>query len=354
MTRLPTPGSDAGQWGAILNDYLSAAHKNDGTLKDNSVTSNTIVPGSVTAASLATDAVSTDTIAPGSITVDEIQDQTITEDKLDPTVQSKLNSGGGSPGATGATGPQGPTGQTGQTGATGSQGNPGQPGATGATGQTGATGSAGTNGATGATGSQGLQGLQGFTGATGVTGATGPSGVAGTTGATGATGSQGPTGFTGPQGQTGATGATPDTSMFVQQNATVSSVPSASMINRNLNYTVDPADPDIFHINVNGSQRMWLNEWGALRGRNPYSSWADSLVRAVIQDGDNTNGNAFEVNDRRTGATYTVPFGVRWSDGAIRRNGVTLHMVYTLDPGQTEADIPAGTPAGTLILRRTV
>ncbi|QQS17714.1 hypothetical protein IPL44_01595 [Candidatus Saccharibacteria bacterium] len=37
MTRLPTPGSDAGQWGAILNDYLSAAHKNDGTLKDNSV-----------------------------------------------------------------------------------------------------------------------------------------------------------------------------------------------------------------------------------------------------------------------------------------------------------------------------
>lgn len=288
MTRLPTPGSDAGQWGAILNDYLSAAHKNDGTLKDNSVTSNTIVPGSVTAASLATDAVSTDTIAPGSITVDEIQDQTITEDKLDPTVVSKLNSGGGSPGATGATGPTG------------------------------------TPGAVGATGSQGF------------TGATGPAG------ATGATGAQ------------GATGPTPDTSMFVQQNATVSSVPSASMINRNLNYTIDPADPDIFRINVNGSQRMWLNEWGALRGRNPYSSWADSLVRAVIQDGDNTNGNAFEVNDRRTGATYTVPFGVRWSDGAIRRNGVTLHMVYTLDPGQTEADIPAGTPAGTLIVRRTV
>ena len=142
--------------------------------------------------------------------------------------------------------------------------------------------------------------------------------------------------------------------MFVQQNATVSSVPSASMINRNLNYTIDPADPDIFHINVNGSQRMWLNEWGALRGRNPYSSWADSLVRAIIQDGDNLNGNAFEVNDRRTGAVYTLPFGVRWSDGAIRRTGVVLQMVYTLEAGQTEADIPAGTPAGTLIVRRTV
>ena len=33
MSRLPTPGSDAGNWGAILNDYLSQAHNADGTLK---------------------------------------------------------------------------------------------------------------------------------------------------------------------------------------------------------------------------------------------------------------------------------------------------------------------------------
>jgi hypothetical protein len=34
MARLPQPGSDSGQWGSILNDYLSQVHRSDGTLKD--------------------------------------------------------------------------------------------------------------------------------------------------------------------------------------------------------------------------------------------------------------------------------------------------------------------------------
>lgn len=34
MSRLPTPGGDQGEWGTILNDYLSQAHNDDGTLKD--------------------------------------------------------------------------------------------------------------------------------------------------------------------------------------------------------------------------------------------------------------------------------------------------------------------------------
>ncbi len=50
MARLPTPGSDNGTWGGILNDFLSQAHKADGTLKDNVVTSNVIAPNSVTKA----------------------------------------------------------------------------------------------------------------------------------------------------------------------------------------------------------------------------------------------------------------------------------------------------------------
>jgi hypothetical protein len=33
MARLPTPGSDSGTWGTVLNDYLNVAHNNDGTLK---------------------------------------------------------------------------------------------------------------------------------------------------------------------------------------------------------------------------------------------------------------------------------------------------------------------------------
>jgi hypothetical protein len=33
VARLPTPGSDAGQWGDILNTYLQVEHNADGTLK---------------------------------------------------------------------------------------------------------------------------------------------------------------------------------------------------------------------------------------------------------------------------------------------------------------------------------
>ncbi|HSX07456.1 MAG TPA: hypothetical protein VLG11_01030 [Candidatus Saccharimonadales bacterium] len=37
MTRLPQPGGDPGNWGAILNDFLSQAHNSDGTLKASAV-----------------------------------------------------------------------------------------------------------------------------------------------------------------------------------------------------------------------------------------------------------------------------------------------------------------------------
>src|SRR5659263_766332 len=33
MTRLPTPGSDQGTWGNILNDFLATSHNSDGSLK---------------------------------------------------------------------------------------------------------------------------------------------------------------------------------------------------------------------------------------------------------------------------------------------------------------------------------
>jgi hypothetical protein len=38
MSRLPTPGSDNGDWGNILNDYLQVSHNADGTLKASEVT----------------------------------------------------------------------------------------------------------------------------------------------------------------------------------------------------------------------------------------------------------------------------------------------------------------------------
>lgn len=42
MARLPIPGQDDGKWGQILNDYLSQAHNDDGTLKLGSITKSDI------------------------------------------------------------------------------------------------------------------------------------------------------------------------------------------------------------------------------------------------------------------------------------------------------------------------
>ena len=40
MPRLPQPGSDKGQWGTILNDFLSVEHNSDGSLKDSGTIGN--------------------------------------------------------------------------------------------------------------------------------------------------------------------------------------------------------------------------------------------------------------------------------------------------------------------------
>lgn len=38
MSRLPSVGGDSGQWGTILNDFLSVTHATDGTIKSAVVT----------------------------------------------------------------------------------------------------------------------------------------------------------------------------------------------------------------------------------------------------------------------------------------------------------------------------
>ncbi|MDB5162913.1 MAG: hypothetical protein JWN28_520 [Candidatus Saccharibacteria bacterium] len=53
MPRLPQPGSDAGNWGNLLNDFLSTTHDSNGNLKAGSVTTAALASGSVTLAKLA-------------------------------------------------------------------------------------------------------------------------------------------------------------------------------------------------------------------------------------------------------------------------------------------------------------
>lgn len=81
MARLPTPGGDSGNWGDILNEYLSQSLKPNGNLKDNSVTGSALAPNSVTNAALASNAVNA-TI---------IQDGSVTEALLDNSLKAKLN-----------------------------------------------------------------------------------------------------------------------------------------------------------------------------------------------------------------------------------------------------------------------
>jgi len=64
MARLPVTGSDDGAWGDVLNDFLLQVHTGAGQLKSGSVGSS------------------------------QIQDNAISSAKLDPTVQSQLDSAG--------------------------------------------------------------------------------------------------------------------------------------------------------------------------------------------------------------------------------------------------------------------
>jgi len=52
MARLPISGSDDGQWGNLLNDFLLQSHKTDGTLKDNVLSAANIPNSTVSAAKL--------------------------------------------------------------------------------------------------------------------------------------------------------------------------------------------------------------------------------------------------------------------------------------------------------------
>lgn len=87
MSRLPVPGSDQGNWGSLLNDYLSQSHASDGSLK----------PGVVTEANLSI-GVSSKLNAPasisdGSVSTAKLADGTIVDSKISSSAaiaQSKI------------------------------------------------------------------------------------------------------------------------------------------------------------------------------------------------------------------------------------------------------------------------
>ncbi len=61
---LPTPGSDNGTWGTILNNFLLVSHNTDGTVKDGAAIKSSTVNQVVTLSQAAYDALtpSSDTL----------------------------------------------------------------------------------------------------------------------------------------------------------------------------------------------------------------------------------------------------------------------------------------------------
>lgn len=67
MARLPTPGSDTGTWGDVLNDFLQQAHATDGALKADSVGTTQLQDDSVTADQIAAGAVTKADVGLGNV-----------------------------------------------------------------------------------------------------------------------------------------------------------------------------------------------------------------------------------------------------------------------------------------------
>lgn len=85
----------------------------------------------------------------------------------------------------------------------------------------------------------------------------------------------------------------------------------------------------------------YLNEWGALRGSNPYSTFSDSLVRAIIPSTGpaygGASGNYIELQDRRvTAGAGRNLHGRRWSDGALMRKDQVITETYTWSYGDDD------------------
>lgn len=67
MARLPTPGSDDGTWGGVLNDFLLQAHNDSGALK----------PDTVGNSQLQNNAVDSSVVADGALTQNKVQNLTV-------------------------------------------------------------------------------------------------------------------------------------------------------------------------------------------------------------------------------------------------------------------------------------
>ena len=117
--------------------------------------------------------------------------------------------------------------------------------------------------------------------------------------------------------------------------------PTIQRVNNNFNPAI--SDPNVYEVAHNGTLVAWQNENGHFRARVASHNKSDSTFRA-IQVAAQT-GHPFEYeNEART----TQLWAIDPTDGATKRSGVKMNDVLVLGAADP---IPAGTPAGTVILR---
>ena len=101
MARLPTVGGDEGNWGTILNDFLSQSLDSTGALNDNTVGASQVVDASITSAKLSSGVQASLSKADASISA------TTAAATFVQTVNGTGPDGSGNVTVTGAQGPQG-------------------------------------------------------------------------------------------------------------------------------------------------------------------------------------------------------------------------------------------------------
>ena len=95
--RLPTPGGDSGDWGSILNNFLSVAlNSSTGGLNDNVVTTSTITDSAITTGKINDLAITSGKIANNAVTAAKVAADVATQSELDAVSQQiAVNAQGG-------------------------------------------------------------------------------------------------------------------------------------------------------------------------------------------------------------------------------------------------------------------
>ena len=302
MPRLPQPGQDHGVWGSILNDYLSVAHKSDGSLKPEAISG--VMQGNTGAT--------------------------------------------GIQGVQGSTGPTGPQGIQGTTGATGVQGFTGPIGQQGTTGPTGPIGPIGTTGPTGPIGLQGATGSTGPIGSTGAQGTTGPTGPQGTTGPTGATGRVQGLRFVHIASSMPISSGQMGTDNNIG-NATVIGISKTDLDGNSVEPILQDWSSSISSSNPGTLVLVGENNQAAFElysMTNPGSDGGSYILFTAV---NRLAGNSILVNGNNLFLQFFRP-GHIGATGPTGPQGVG--MIVVASTWTTNDGLPTGTPAGTRILRR--